>query len=285
MYTKYVSRIVPNFKHRNKIGLYVVDAGYIEAMSNYECKSRVLADYYIIIILSGKGSLVSKDKHYDIKSGDMYFLFPNVLHAYKTDEKDLMSHIWVGFNGTNAKMMLSKVDVDEKNPVVKCGAYSKSFEYVKEIYNVLEDERLSSEFKATGYLYNIFADLSIILNRDIEFNPNKKKQFTNPIERSIEFIESNYANPISVSMIAEFAGLSRSYFSTLFLEQVGVTPLEYLKSLRTEQALYYFANTQLTIKEVAHSVGYDNGLYFSKDFSKRFGMCPSEYIKVNRRIN
>ena len=155
---------------------------------------------------------------------------------------------------------------------------------MKEIYNLMDDVKHSTVLDSVGKLYGIFADLSKTLTQDKIIPIRRDKRFSNPIQHAIEYMESNFANPVSISMIAEFAGLSRSYFSTIFIKEVGVTPLGFLKELRMQQAEYYLKNTGLSIKDIAHSVGYDNGLYFSKEFSRKYGMCPSEYIKRHNRV-
>lgn len=278
MFKQYISRIVPTFQDRKKMGLYVTDVGYIKAQENYECKTRVMGDYYIIIVLKGEGSFVSRDHHYDLRAGDMYFLFPNVLHSYKTDKNNLLCHMWVGFNGNNAKILFDQIGVNEKNAVVHCGIGSAVFQCAMDIFELMKERSLSASLSAIGHLYALFAGLADILIMDDACRIDTKKALT-PIQAAIEFMENNFSNPISISMVAEFAGLSRAYFSTSFIKETGISPIEFLKTLRMNQAIYYLGNTMLTVKEIAHSVGYDNGLYFSKDFSKRFGVCPTTYRK------
>jgi len=75
--------------------------------------------------------------------------------------------------------------------------------------------------------------------------------------------------------------LTMPYFSTLFTEEMGQHPSDYLISLRIERAREYFTHTTLSVVEVSHKLGYDAS-YFSRLFKRHTGYAPSHFSSLKR---
>ncbi len=81
----------------------------------------------------------------------------------------------------------------------------------------------------------------------------------------------------TVSELAKSAALSRSAFFDRFTRTVGVAPMEYLLSWRTEIAKDLLRREGLSVAEVAERVGYGSTSTFSVAFSRQVGQSPSRY--------
>ncbi|WP_312729295.1 helix-turn-helix transcriptional regulator, partial [Enterococcus sp.] len=68
---------------------------------------------------------------------------------------------------------------------------------------------------------------------------------------------------------------SPTYLSKIFKEATGVSPINYLIEIRLKRAKDMLKNDNLTIKEVASAVGYQDAYHFSKSFKKLYGVSPS----------
>lgn len=99
----------------------------------------------------------------------------------------------------------------------------------------------------------------------------------NPIESAIQFIQSNYGEPLSLKGISDQVYLSPSYFSKLFKEETGMTFVEYLSFVRVQKAKGMLRLSSLPIDIIAHNTGFSNQSYFSTTFKKIVGKTPSEY--------
>lgn len=86
-------------------------------------------------------------------------------------------------------------------------------------------------------------------------------------------------NSISLDKISRDIHLNPIYFSKIFKEETGDSPINYLIGIRLCKAKELLDKGELTIKEVAAMVGYDDPYYFSKLFKKYYGCSPSEYKK------
>ncbi|MBP1963297.1 response regulator [Paenibacillus aceris] len=100
------------------------------------------------------------------------------------------------------------------------------------------------------------------------------------IMKAVRYIEAHYANEyLSLSQAANEAGMSDSYFSRCFKEELGLSFIEYVIKLRMEKAKDLLEAAESKTNEVAHAVGYSDYPHFSKSFKKYCGVAPNEYKK------
>lgn len=94
------------------------------------------------------------------------------------------------------------------------------------------------------------------------------------------YIETNYREDLTLNELAEFFFTSPATISRMFKEQLGESPINYLIRYRLEKAKTLLDHTEeITIKETAHLIGYEDALYFSKLFKKYYGSSPTDYAK------
>lgn len=98
-----------------------------------------------------------------------------------------------------------------------------------------------------------------------------------------DFINRNYARPLSLGDVAGAAGLSVSHLHMLFRTQLGESPHQYLIQKRLRIAGHALATSKQSIKAVAAEVGYPNAESFCRAFRKFFGRSASEYRQAYAR--
>lgn len=98
------------------------------------------------------------------------------------------------------------------------------------------------------------------------------------VRRACEYIQENYNKPdISLNTVAAHVCLSPAHFSTIFSQEMSVTFIEYLTSVRIEHVKELLATTDEKLVNIAFSVGYNEPNYLSYLFKKREGITPREY--------
>jgi transcriptional regulator GlxA family with amidase domain len=100
------------------------------------------------------------------------------------------------------------------------------------------------------------------------------------IETAMNDMRATLNHPRSLHGYARRANLSDSQFSHLFQKHVGTSPMNYLNELRMQRASELLTNTDWPIKRIAHQLGYEDALYFSKAFRKNTGHSPSQHRKL-----
>lgn len=105
---------------------------------------------------------------------------------------------------------------------------------------------------------------------------DENKKYSKAIQRSIDYIDENYKEHISLGDIAKYVYLSHEYFSRLFKEEVGENFSTYITNYRMEKAAYLLKHTDKKICEIANEVGYVNTGYFSKTYKKHYDVSPED---------
>lgn len=98
-------------------------------------------------------------------------------------------------------------------------------------------------------------------------------------KRIENFIASHLGEELSAEKLAHEFQCSKSALNQRFVQLFGMPPHRYITRLRLEQAAKLLSDGQLSIKEIAMQLGYDNALNFSTLFRKHFGVAPSYYKK------
>jgi AraC-like DNA-binding protein len=100
---------------------------------------------------------------------------------------------------------------------------------------------------------------------------------SSPVERAAEHLRATSPRRTSVDALAAMVGLSPSQLGTLFRQHVGTSPLRYQSDLRMARARELLDGTSLGVSAVARECGYEDGLYFSRQFSRTHGLSPTAY--------
>ena len=98
-------------------------------------------------------------------------------------------------------------------------------------------------------------------------------------EMAKKFIFDNYKSKLTISDICSEIGCSKSTLITAFKKQFGTTVNSYVTEVRLKEAANMLAIGDKNIGEIAIQTGFSDQSYFSKVFSAKFGVPPSEYTK------
>jgi transcriptional regulator GlxA family with amidase domain len=90
-------------------------------------------------------------------------------------------------------------------------------------------------------------------------------------------MEENISQKINLQQIADSLNLSKFYFSKKFLQHTGVSPIRYFLELKIKHACKLLDESNISVKDVALQIGYDDPYYFSRLFKKIMGLSPTQY--------
>lgn len=99
------------------------------------------------------------------------------------------------------------------------------------------------------------------------------------IARAIDWLKANFNKPIKVEELANKAGLSLSAFHKHFRSTTAMSPLQYQKRMRLNEARRLMLAENIDASKAAFEVGYESPSQFSREYSRLFGAPPIRDIK------
>ena len=102
------------------------------------------------------------------------------------------------------------------------------------------------------------------------------------MHRILHYLETHYSEPVRLSEIAKTEGLTQTYLSHLFREQLHIPFQEYLARLRLEAAMLLLRQSDTTLTDAAYACGFSDPKYLNRSFQKNLGMTPRQWLLENR---
>jgi AraC-like DNA-binding protein len=117
--------------------------------------------------------------------------------------------------------------------------------------------------------------------RNITSNANHGYQ----IARTIEWLKENFSKPVKVDELASTAGMSVSAFHNHFRSMTAMSPLQFQKKMRLNEARRLMLADHLDASRAAFEVGYESPSQFSREYSRLFGAPPMKDIRqLSQRV-
>lgn len=244
-------------------------------VSKYDNKAHIYrpngrVDLHILFHLKGSITIYCGEE-YSLSPGEAFILFENEPQDYTfepTKDEPEAETLWIHFCGTAARQMLKTAGIDHS-----AALYPVSPAETERLFRQLIRYHLAGDsLMALSYLIRMVSSMS----------PDKKRPLTESeraVRREAERIASNFTQEADLDAAAARCNLSRTRFSHLFKEVIGISPLRMQTNMRLDHARDLLLYTELSVKEVAESCGYADQLYFSRIFKESTGISPSEYKK------
>jgi YesN/AraC family two-component response regulator len=103
------------------------------------------------------------------------------------------------------------------------------------------------------------------------------------IQKALTYIYENIDNPqLSVEVLSSHMNISRASLYNKIFEYTGVSPIEFIRSVKLEKAIDLLEKTEKTIAEIAYESGFANPNYFTKVFKSKYKVTPSEYVAAKK---
>lgn len=184
----------------------------------------------------------------------------NRLYAKVEHDKVMVSDVY-GF----LVWIFDYIENKLKNIEIDC---VQRFQYYR--YGIIEAENLEI---LKSEMDRIVISLVSFL-RSLNVNKYSKK-----VNEILAYVDNNIKYKISLSMVANYIGFSEVHTSRIFKNEVGIGINQYINDIKMEKARELLENTNMKIKDVAFSVGYNDQLYFNKQFHKKYNFGPKEFRK------
>jgi len=232
-----------------------------------------IRDHFILhFILEGRGKCIFGTETYKLAKGQAFLVRPGQRVHYTADPKSPWKYCWVAFSGIQAESLIGYTDFSDSKSIT---GFNNSKEVESTITN-LESIDINQSNQYSLSLSHLLFMFSCLTAKSTQVT-NKHGIKGRYLDIAKNFIDRNYSRNIKVESIAKHVGVNRKYLNEIFKEYQNVTTQQYLLNKRMDQATILLSSTTLSIKEIAHSVGYYDALLFSKMFKRKYGISPNGF--------
>ena len=121
--------------------------------------------------------------------------------------------------------------------------------------------------------------LRLMLSMRLDLSPKDVQMDEDVVRKIRHYIDTNYEKDISLTTLSKHFFISKYQISRLFKKQFEINYSDYILKVRMEAAEMMLMNSKEKIDDIARHSGFEETSYFSRVFSKYFGMSPGEYRK------
>lgn len=149
---------------------------------------------------------------------------------------------------------------------------------------LMQQELAQGGFQQKELLYHLFSSFLVLVERIKRQDQSTKEEVAKKADLDYEVlfafrktIEQNLAKALTVNELSESLHTHPKKLSLLTQTYLHQTPAQFIAQRKTLEAKRLLSNTQLSIKEVAYALGFDQATYFTKFFKKQTTLTPKEF--------
>lgn len=283
------------YKTLDTLRLTLLHIGFVR-LDRYWRFDNVISPFSrLYLITGGEAWVFHNNKKYELKPNKLY-LVPSFTHSkYQCD--DWMDQYYISFldqmdggvgvydlinfdfetdaSEIDYQLMKRLLALNPNRTILKSDprTYDNKPELLS--YNQRHAQSYDKYLETHGMLLQLFSRFF----RMEKLSNDKKLKSYRRLASVIHAINEDLSKRITVEELAASVHLHPDYFSRLFLDILGVRPLDFINNKRMERAQFLLATTGMTISEIAVQVGIPNFSYFSRLFKRKFKVTPAAYRK------
>lgn len=245
----------------------------------------------IYYVTKGHAKIILPSGEYQLKPGHMYIIPSFTLHSYSCEEH--FEHYYIHIY---EKLEFESSFMDDYNFPVEIKGESIDLELVKRLcelnpsmalpksdprsydndltlseYITRNEQRdITLKLESRGILFQLIAKFMK------EAKP-KEDDIDNRIKKTLIMIQKNLDKKISVEDLAKEACLCKGYFTRLFKEKMKTLPTHYIIQRKIERAQQMLTIKDISIRDVAAELGYDDCSHFISIFKRETGITPQDF--------
>ncbi len=283
-------------------------ANFYTNLVRFNERIEVHSHNYVEIAFVEDGSGVQQigDEARPCVKGDLFLINSEIKHGFQPDEgtfltirnciflPDFFDCSLIGnksFQTLSNGFLFRPFLIDNRNQFVEIHVIDDKFDKIRSLY-----EEIHSEYEAaqSGYLELIRAymiELLIFILRNLEsvsiekgYSDETSKINLMITKKVLSYIYEHFSDDVTIDELSMLAFLSHAQFCRVFKKSTSYTVKEFMQKIRIEVACKLLNNRELTIANIANSVGYQDIKYFSKVFRKIIGKTPSSFREEIRKV-
>ena len=227
-------------------------------------------------IVSGKGTIETKESRTDVAAGDFYLLKKGFTGHYRADPEDPYDKIWVNARGELVDRLCEIYGIDQPVTVIHCAddTISRCITKIHQIMDAFDPDYTEESMRVCSV--RIMEILSIVSKGDKYRNSVRAASTAEMVK---DYLDAHIYDDVSLSDIAKLYFMHESTIIRKFSHKYGMTPMKYLNSIRIDAAKRMIHDS-IPIKQIASMLRFSDTSYFSLCFKKETGMSPTSYFEA-----
>lgn len=264
---------------------------------SYSHHDRIFSLYDIIIVRSGTLYMTEDDIPYEIQENQMLVLEPGKRHYGHCACQEDTDIYYLHFQHPSAQHPVSTDEI-RWHAILPATSYldlelPKQFIYIPKFTTInttqvwlLLEEMISmhkrSVLEQILPLQSLFGQLLSMLQNQAKHSYNHSSRHLS--DNIITYLTNHVDKPFRLEDMSRQLNYSIDYMSKCLRKHTGLTPLQYLNSLRIQKARDLLEHSSLSLREISTCVGIPDMNYFFRLFRKHTGMPPAQYRASLYRI-
>jgi AraC-like DNA-binding protein len=235
-------------------------------------------DYYVIgFIEKGKRHLICNQQEYLLDVGDMTIFNPGEPHTCEQVDGKPMDYRCLNIKPEVMQRVihdiLGKETLPRFSPTVDF--HSEMVDSLREIHEMISDDQRDLKKEEAFFLFIE----QLIREHSDTVQATFLPQADATITKVSDYLQAYYNKPISLNELSTLVGLSKYHLIRTFTRQMGISPYNYLETIRIVKAKSLLENG-MPVMEVAFQTGFNDQSHFTNYFKKQIGLTPKQYSKI-----
>lgn len=235
-------------------------------------------DYYVIgFIEKGKRHLSCKNKQFIIETGDLILFNPGDIHTCEQIDDQALDYRCINIKEDVMKKIAFEITEKEYLPNFKevILFHNELVVSLRELHIMImqEEKNLKKEELFLFIIEQLIREYSNIISEETT------QEVNNEIKTICDYLEDNYMENITLNQLSSLTGLSKYYLLHSFTKQKGISPYNYLQTIRISKAKKLLEEGVSPI-EVAFKTGFTDQSHFTNFFKKLIGLTPKQYMNI-----
>ena len=254
--------------HKDTLSIHTINFVYETNPQIYE-RLKSESVYKMYYVCGGQGCIYTPGRITPLSAGDVFFTFP--ASPFALESKEDFTYMYISFVGLRANMIMERLNISGHNFIFHDADEVHAF-WKKGIKTNPQVMDLISE-SVLLYTFSFLGD------RILEKN-NRSKQNHN-VQLIKKYIDDHFTDHnFSLQSISNELSYNKKYTSFVFKKHFGLGIVEYLNTIRIQNACTMIEQGFTSVNDIADRCGYSDPQYFSKIFKSKMDLTPSQYIKA-----
>lgn len=239
-----------------------------------------LRPYHLFhFVTAGQGILQIDGSAFELSAGDAFLIPAEQMAYYEASAAEPWAYSWAGLTGLRAGQYVRQIMAVTPERYVLRHLDTKKYAASINKAAALQGTSAANYFCAEIVLYELFSYFAADLP-----GLNDGAHAPSLAARVKFYLDAKYIEKLRIDELAERFGVHPNHLSRAFRERYGISPKQYLQTLKLEKASLMLATSDMPVALIAESLGFDDQHAFSKLFKKHWNISPMDHRKRSRSV-